>query len=147
MRESGRRKERKECGRESASLVFQTGTGRKTCGLDRRSCATIPAEIRYQQLFSRQPSTFHESRNNLVEGRRRRPQLPPSRMGNRASFALLTASHQQRSNNERNDRARPAIGNYELRQVCDGTRRGERGKRCQRILRVNTVLALDSDDG
>ncbi|KZC09519.1 hypothetical protein WN55_00191 [Dufourea novaeangliae] len=45
----------------SRGLVFQTGAERKTCGLDRRSCATIPAEIRYQQHFSRQPSTFHES--------------------------------------------------------------------------------------
>lgn len=47
-----RRRRRMECGRESRGLVFQTGNERKTCGLDRRSCATtIPTEIRYQQAF------------------------------------------------------------------------------------------------
>lgn len=70
-KERGGEREGTECGRENCGLVFQTATERKTCGLDRRSCATIPTEIRYQQLFSRQPSTFHESRNNLAEGRRR----------------------------------------------------------------------------
>ena len=79
--EGGRGKKRKEAAkereetrnvgaREPRGLVFQTATERKTCGLDRRSCATIP-RLDISSFFSRQASTFRESRNNHVEGRRR----------------------------------------------------------------------------
>jgi len=49
------------------------GTRKNARRIDMQLChaaAKSTAEIRYRKLFPRWPSTFHESYNNLAEGRR-----------------------------------------------------------------------------